>query len=215
MPRMQAPLSWPDRLIAPLDEALRALAAQPAAARPSPAAELSEPELSDADRRASAALLRVNHAGEIAAQALYSGQALLARSEATRRQLRAASREERDHVAWCAERLDELGGRPSVLDPLWYAGSFLIGMAAGASGDSLSLGFVAETERQVEAHLNDHLSRLPAGDRKSNAILTRMAEDEAHHGTMASLAGGAALPSAVRRGMTLGGELLRRIALVL
>ena len=210
---MQPPLSWPDRLIATLDEGLRAVAARPAGARPSPAAELPEADLTDAERRSSAALLRVNHAGEIAAQALYNGQALFARSEATRRQLHAASREERDHLAWCATRLTELGGRTSLLDPIWYAGSFCIGMIAGASGDALSLGFVAETERQVEAHLNDHLGRLPAADRKSNAILTRMSEDEAHHGTMASLAGGAPLPSPIRRCMGLGGELLRRIAL--
>jgi 3-demethoxyubiquinol 3-hydroxylase len=214
MARMQAPLPWPDRLIATLDEALRAVAARPSAARPSPAADMPEADLTDEERSSSAALLRVNHAGEIAAQALYSGQALFARSEHTRRQLQSASREERDHLAWCAERLDELGGRTSFLDPLWYAGSFCIGAIAGASGDSLSLGFVAETERQVEAHLNDHLGRLPAADRKSNAILTRMAEDEAHHGTMANLAGGAPLPSPIRRCMTVGGELLRRIALV-
>jgi 3-demethoxyubiquinol 3-hydroxylase len=211
---MQPPLFWPDRLIAALDEALRAVGANPAAARPSPAAELPETELTDDERRSSAALLRVNHAGEIAAQALYSGQALFARSEVTRRQLGAASREERDHIAWCAGRLAELGGRTSLLDPLWYAGSFCVGAIAGAAGDSLSLGFVAETERQVEAHLNDHLSRLPAADRKSNAILSRMAEDEAHHGTMASLAGGAPLPLPIRRCMTVGGELLRRIALI-
>jgi ubiquinone biosynthesis monooxygenase Coq7 len=210
---MQASLPWPDRIIAALDEALRALAARPAASRPSPAADLPEPDLSDDERRASAALLRVNHAGEIAAQALYNGQSLFARSEATHKQLQAASREERDHLAWCAARLDELGGRASALDPLWYAGSFCIGVIAGASGDSLSLGFVAETERQVEAHLNDHLHRLPAADRKSEAILTRMAEDEAHHGTMASLAGGAPLPRPIRRCMALGGEVLRRIAL--
>jgi 3-demethoxyubiquinol 3-hydroxylase len=214
MAHMQAPLSWPDRLIATLDEALRAVAARPNAARPSPAADVADAELTDEERRSSAALLRVNHAGEIAAQALYSGQALFARSEHTRKQLDSASREERDHLAWCAQRLEELGGRASLLDPLWYAGSFCIGMLAGASGDSLSLGFVAETERQVEAHLNDHLSRLPAADRKSRAILARMAEDEAHHGTTASLAGGAPLPPPIRRCMTVGGEMLRRIALV-
>jgi 3-demethoxyubiquinol 3-hydroxylase len=214
MAHMQAPLSWPDRLIATLDEALRAVAARPNAARPSPAADVADAELTDEERRSSAALLRVNHAGEIAAQALYSGQALFARSENTRKQLDSASREERDHLAWCAQRLEELGGRASLLDPLWYAGSFCIGMLAGASGDSLSLGFVAETERQVEAHLNDHLSRLPAADRKSRAILARMAEDEAHHGTTASLAGGALLPPPIRHCMTVGGEMLRRIALV-
>jgi ubiquinone biosynthesis monooxygenase Coq7 len=211
---MQAPLSWPDRLIAALDEALRAVAATPEAARPSPAASFPDDDLSSADRRSSAALLRVNHAGEIAAQALYNGQALFARSAAVREQLRTAASEERDHLAWCAERIAELGGRTSVLDPLWYAGSFCVGMIAGASGDASSLGFVAETERQVEAHLQDHLGRLPAADRKSNAILTRMAEDEAHHGTTANLAGGAPLPPPVRRCMTIGGELLRRVALV-
>jgi len=142
MPGMQAPLSWPDRLIAALDEGLRAVAAKPAAARPSPAAELPEAELTDEERRSSAALLRVNHAGEIAAQALYSGQALFARAEVTRRQLATAAREERDHIAWCSGRLEELGGRTSLLDPFWYAGSFCIGALAGASGDSLSLGFV-------------------------------------------------------------------------
>jgi 3-demethoxyubiquinol 3-hydroxylase len=214
MVRMQAPLPWPDRLIATLDEALRAVGAKPGAVRPSPAADVPEAELTDEERRTSAALLRVNHAGEIAAQALYSGQALFARSEHTRRHLHAASREERDHLAWCAGRLEELGGRTSFLDPFWYAGSFCIGMIAGASGDSLSLGFVSETERQVEAHLNDHLSRLPVADRKSNAILARMAEDEAHHGTMANLAGGAPLPLPIRRCMTVGAELLRRIALI-
>jgi ubiquinone biosynthesis monooxygenase Coq7 len=211
---MDAPLSWPDRLIATLDEALRAVAAKTDAARPSPASEIPEAELTDDERRASAALLRVNHAGEIAAQALYSGQALFARSEHVRDQMQAASREERDHLAWCAQRIAELGGRTSVLDPLWYAGSFCVGLVAGAAGDSRSLGFVAETERQVEAHLNDHLSRLPEADRRSAAILARMAEDEAHHGTMASLAGGASLPLPIRRCMTFGGELLRRIALV-
>jgi ubiquinone biosynthesis monooxygenase Coq7 len=215
MRRMQAPLPWPDRLIATLDEGLRAFAAPPQAARASPADEIPEAELSDDERRSSAALLRVNHAGEIAAQALYNGQALFARSERTREQLQSASREERDHLAWCAQRLEELGGRTSLLDPVWYAGSFCLGAIAGASGDSLSLGFVAETERQVEAHLNDHLGRLPAADRKSSAILTRMAQDEAHHGTMASLAGGVSLPVPIRRCMAFGGELLRRIATVL
>lgn len=214
MTRMQAPLPWPDRLIATLDEALRAIAAPSQAARPSPADQLPETDLTDDERRSSAALLRVNHAGEIAAQGLYSGQALFARSAQTREQLQSASREERDHLAWCAKRLHELGGRASLLDPVWYAGSFCIGALAGVSGDSLSLGFVAETERQVEAHLNDHLGRLPPADRKSNAILTRMAEDEAHHGTMASLAGAAPLPAAVQRCMSFGGGLLRRIALV-
>lgn len=156
--------------------------------------------------------MRVNHAGEVAAQALYTGQALAARSDATREHLLDAAREERDHLAWCAERLAELGGRTSLIGPVWYAGSFCIGLAAGSCGDSASLGFVGETERQVEAHLEDHLQRLPAADSKSRAILEKMAEDEAHHGTTATLAGGTALPLPIRKAMAFGGEVLRRTA---
>jgi ubiquinone biosynthesis monooxygenase Coq7 len=211
---MPTVLAWPDRLLAALDEGLRAMAATPVATRPSPAFGRAEPSLSDDERRASAALMRVNHAGEIAAQALYVGQGLVARSTSTRELLASAAREERDHLAWCAARLDELGGRPSLLTPLWYAGSFAIGMLAGFRADAESLGFVRETERQVEAHLRDHLARLPDRDDKSAAILSRMAEDEAHHGTTAALAGGAELPAAVRASMKLGGEILRRIALI-
>jgi ubiquinone biosynthesis monooxygenase Coq7 len=211
---MQVPLRWSDRLIATLDDGLRALGGTSDAARPSPAEHVSDTDLDDEERHTSAALLRVNHAGELAAQGLYSGQALLARTNRARAQLRAAAREESDHLAWCAARLEQLGGRPSLLAPFWYAGSFCIGMLAGSCGDELSLGFVAETERQVEAHLEDHLRRLPAADRKSGAILARMAADEAHHGTMASLAGGAELPPTVRRCMAIGGEVLRRIAAI-
>ncbi|MEO8463827.1 MAG: 2-polyprenyl-3-methyl-6-methoxy-1,4-benzoquinone monooxygenase [Gammaproteobacteria bacterium] len=206
-------LTWADRLIGALDQGLRAFAAPAAATRPSPAAGLLDSELTAEERRESAALMRVNHAGEIAAQALYTGQALLARNESTRNLLETAAREERDHLAWCAERITELGGRPSALDPLWYAGSFVIGMLAATRSDSTSLGFVRETERQVEAHLRDHLERLPARDRKSSAILQQMAADEAHHGTTASLAGGADLPEPIRRCMSFGGEVLRRVAL--
>ena len=204
--------AWPDRLIAALDQGLRAVAAAPVSTRPSPAAPLQEPTLSDAERASSAALMRVNHAGEIAAQALYSGQALFARSPATRDLLANAAREERDHLAWCAARIDELGGRTSLLTPLWYAGSFAIGVLAGVRADAESLGFVRETERQVEAHLRDHLQRLPSHDEKSAAILSRMAADEMHHGTTAALAGGAELPAAIRGCMKVGGEILRRIA---
>ena len=203
-----------DRLIAALDQGLRALAAPAAASRPSPAAGLPDADLTPAERRQSAALMRVNHAGEIAAQALYNGQALLARDEETRNLLETAAREERDHLAWCAARIEELGGRPSLLAPLWYAGSFGIGVLAGLRADVESLGFVRETERQVEAHLRDHLQRLPADDDKSAAILSRMAEDEVHHGTTAALAGGAELPAAIRGCMRIGGEILRRIALI-
>jgi ubiquinone biosynthesis monooxygenase Coq7 len=211
---MPATLSWPDRLITALDQGLRAIAAPPAATRPSPAAAFPEPALSATERRASAALMRVNHAGEIAAQALYNGQSLVARSEATRELLANAAREERDHLGWCAARLQELGDRPSLLTPLWYVGSFGVGVLAGLRNDTASLSFVHETERQVEAHLRDHLQRLPAHDAKSVAILARMAEDEALHGRSATLAGGAELPAAIRGCMKVGGEVLRRIALI-
>ena len=211
---MPTALTWPDRLIGAVEQGLRAIAAPPLSTRPSPAAALTEPALSGDERRTSAALMRVNHAGEIAAQALYSGQSLFARSPATRALLESAAREERDHLAWCAARIDELGGRTSLLTPIWYAGSFAIGVLAGLRADAESLGFVRETERQVEAHLRDHLQRLPAHDDKSAAILSRMAEDEVHHGTTATLAGGAELPPAIRGVMKIGGEILRRIALI-
>jgi ubiquinone biosynthesis monooxygenase Coq7 len=211
---MSDPTSWPDRLIAALDQGLRSLGTPPTQARLSPAAVAPEADLTAAERRKSAALMRVNHAGEVAAQALYHGQALAARSASTRALLEHAAREERDHLAWCAERVAELGGRVSVLTPFWYVGSFCIGVAAGLASDATSLGFVQETERQVEAHLRDHLARLPVDDRRSAAILERMVEDEVHHGTTAALAGGASLPLAVRRCMSLGGEILRRTALI-
>jgi len=203
---------WQDRVFGALDEALRTLVSEPAAARPNPGTDLEVPTLDWDERRSSAALMRVNHAGEIAAQALYSGQAVLARSEQTRRHLLAAGREEQDHLAWCRERLTELGARRSLLTPAWYAGAFAIGLAAGAAGDKLSLGFIAETERQVEAHIRDHLERLPASDTRSAAILEHMAADEAHHGTTARLAGGAELPTPIKAVMRLGGEILRRVA---
>jgi len=195
-----------------LDEALRTIAGRVDAARPNPAREIDEPAL-DADERAtSGALMRVNHAGEIAAQALYSGQAVFARAPGTREHMRQAGREEQDHLAWCRERLTELGTRPSLLTPAWYAGAFALGLVAGAAGDRYSLGFIAETERQVEAHINDHLARLPASDTRSAAILEHMAADEAHHGTTAQHAGGVDLPTPVRSAMRLGGEILRRVA---
>ena len=169
------------------------------ASRPAPAPEGVPPQpLSDGERRASAALMRVNHAGELAAQALYHGQALIARSEATREMLMAAARSESDHLAWCETRLRELGARTSLLNPLWYAGSFAIGAVAALMGDPASLGFVAETERQVEGHLDEHLERLPAADIRSRAILQAMRAEEIEHGASAAAAGGAALPVPVR-----------------
>lgn len=202
-----------DSLIVAADQALRTLTAPPAAQRSSPAADIADGPLSPEDQRTSIELMRVNHAGEISAQALYKGQSVMARSPDTRRHLLQAASEEQDHLAWCSQRLSELEGRPSLLDPLWYTGSFLVGLVAGAAGDQTSLGFVAETERQVEAHLEDHLTRLPESDIKSRVILERMTEDEAHHGTTARLAGGVELPLPVRSVMAFGGGLLRRFAL--
>ncbi|HUJ54073.1 MAG TPA: 2-polyprenyl-3-methyl-6-methoxy-1,4-benzoquinone monooxygenase [Steroidobacteraceae bacterium] len=198
-----------DSAIAALDRALRSVCAPARSSRPAPSAGSDTGEaLPDADRRMSAALMRVNHAGELAAQALYHGQALMARSEATRRMLLAAARSESDHLAWCEARLRELGARPSLLNPLWYAGSFALGAAAALLGDSTSLGFVAETERQVEGHLDEHLARLPPGDARSRAILRLMRAEEIEHGATAAAAGGAALPAAAR-------ALMRRIARVM
>jgi len=201
-----------DPLIAAADRALRALFAPAHASRSIPAepvvqAGQSQPvvaALSDVERRQSAALMRVNHAGEIAAQALYHGQALVANSEATRDLLLHAAKEENDHLAWCETRLAELGSRPSLLNPLWYCGSFAIGVLAAMTGDRTSLGFVVETERQVEGHLDEHLQRLPSGDARSRAILKQMRTDEIGHGASAKAAGGAELPapiSALMRGV--------------
>lgn len=210
---MVAAHDFEDRLIAILDGGLRTLFASVPATRPSPALAAEEAALTAAERRRSAALMRVNHAGEISAQALYLGQSLFARTERTRRHLLEAADEEHDHLAWCASRLEELGGRRSLLDPIWFAGSAAVGVLVGASGDRISLGFVVETERQVEAHLEDHLDRLPPHDAKGRALLERMAADEAHHGTGAAAAGGADLPPPVSALMAICGGILRRTAL--
>ncbi len=157
--------------------------------------------MSEAERRHSAGLMRVNHVGEVCAQALYEAQAMFARNEATRQQFRQAGKEELDHLAWTAERLRELESRPSLLNPLWYAGAFVMGAIAARSGDRHSLGFVVETERQVEAHLNGHLERLPAQDARSRAIVTQMRDDEIEHGDAAKQLGGVELPAPVTTGM--------------
>ena len=202
-----------DTFISAADRALRALLAPPAAG-PAPAspalrckadARRPTPTLSPDDRRESAALMRVNHAGEVAAQALYHAQALFARDPQVREFMLHAAREETDHLAWCETRLKELGARPSVLNPLWYAGSFGIGVLAAMLGDRASLGFVAETERQVEGHLKSHLERLPPDDQRSRAIVEAMCHDEIGHGQQAQSAGAASLPGPVR-------ELMRRTA---
>jgi len=204
-----------DRLVTPLDQTLRTLFASHVAARPNPAENLPEtPEIADqpAARRHAAALMRINHSGEVAAQALYQGQAFVSQSDVTRASLMEAAREETDHLAWCAERIRELGGRTSVLNPLWYAGSFTIGALAGLAGDRTSLGFVAETERQVVEHLDSHLQRLPTADVRTRAIIQQMSADEARHGQNAMLAGGAELPKPVRALMKLTAKVMTRTA---
>lgn len=199
-------------LIAGADRALRTLAAANTAARANPAGVARGDELTGEARRHAAGLMRVNHSGEIAAQALYQGQALTARDEQIRHALRRAADEEGDHLAWCEERLHELGSRPSVLNPLWYLGSFAIGAAAGACGDRVSLGFVAETERQVEGHLHEHLERLPDEDERSRRILQQMKDDEIRHGEQARAAGAAELPWPIRRLMRLTSQIMTRTA---
>ncbi|MCM0607615.1 MAG: 2-polyprenyl-3-methyl-6-methoxy-1,4-benzoquinone monooxygenase [Ideonella sp. WA131b] len=194
-PRHDSP-SLTDRLLASADQALRTLAGAVHATRPNPAAAIraDATALSEAERREAGALMRVNHVGEVCAQALYQAQALTARTPGLRQQMQLAAREEIDHLAWTQQRLDELGDRPSLLNPLWYAGAFGIGLLAGRLGDATSLGFVIETERQVEQHLAGHLERLPAGDGRSRAIVEAMKADEARHAEDARAAGGAELP---------------------
>ncbi len=188
----------PDALILAADSALRTLLAEPRASRPTPKAADPDAALNEADRREAAALMRVNHVGEVCAQALYTGQMLATRDATLREKLAEASREETDHLAWTLQRLRELNDRPSLLNPLWYAGAFAIGYTAGKlGGDRLSLGFVVETENQVEAHLASHMERLPAADTASRAIVAQMKDDEVQHARMAERAGAAALPAPV------------------
>jgi len=189
-----------DALLGAADDALRTLSGSVSASRPTPASQRAVPGSQDA-RRLSAGLMRVNHTGEVCAQALYSGQALVARDPRIRSALQGAASEERDHLAWCRERLGELGSRASVLDPLWYAGSFAWGVASGLAGDRWSLGFLAETEDQVERHLDGHLDRLPADDRASRAIVLKMREDEGRHGDTGRALGARELPEPVKAAM--------------
>jgi ubiquinone biosynthesis monooxygenase Coq7 len=215
MASMETETSW-DPWIGAADRALRALFAPAQASRPVPEppapAEEVAPQLSPYERRRAAALMRVNHAGEIAAQALYHGQAIAARSQATRNLLLDAAREEADHLAWCETRLKALDSRPSLLNPLWYTGSFLIGALAAMAGDPASLGFVVETERQVEGHLDEHLGRLPPADLRSRAIVEQMRTDEAAHGANARAAGGVDLPAPVRALMRQTARIMTGIA---
>jgi len=183
-----------DRLLAGLERAMEAVGGSPEAHRSSPGDAVADAPLDDAERRHAAGLMRINHVGEVCAQALYMGQAALARTPDTRAHLLHAAQEETDHLAWCAERLKQLDSRPSLLNPVWYAGSYAIGVAAAAVGDPISLGFVVETERQVEAHLAEHLEKLPAQDDRSRAILKQMQEDEVRHAEAAQARGGVDLP---------------------
>ena len=198
----------PDRLIAAFDRVLRTLLAPATSTRPQPGVDLPEAELSDHERRHSAALMRVNHTGEICAQALYQGQALTARSHETRAVLQRAAAEEMDHLAWTARRVEELGGRLSVLNPLFYAGAFTVGAIAGLRADKWNLGFLAETERQVEGHLGSHLDRLPGQDARSRAVVARMKEDEAGHARAAFEHGGVDLPEPARLAMRLASRVM-------
>ena len=205
----------PDHLIEALDSGLRTLFAPARSSRPTPLAKAQDalPPLNEAEKRLSGALMRVNHVGEVCAQALYTGQALASKNDQLRSQLEAAGREETDHLAWTAERLAELGDRPSYLNPLWYAGAFAIGWTAGKlGGDRVSLGFVVETERQVEAHLLSHLDKLPANDVASRAIVQQMKADEAAHARMAEKAGALQLPTPVKEGMRLAAKVMTTVA---
>jgi 3-demethoxyubiquinol 3-hydroxylase len=197
-----------DQLIIECDKALRTVFAAAPTARARPGEHLPEAEMSSADKRHAAALMRVNHVGEICAQALYQGQALTSRDPATREALVQAAWEETEHLNWTEKRIEELGGRKSLLNPLWYAGSLALGVFAGKCGDKWNLGFLAETERQVGAHLADHLRRLPAADERSRAIVTQMAADEAEHAETAIRLGGSNLPAPVRRAMQLSSKLM-------
>lgn len=200
-----------DNLVINLDSALRTLYGKPRVTeRANPAVPHAEREMSEAERCHAARLMRINHTGEVCAQALYQGQAATARLTDVREVMERAALEENDHLDWCEGRLNELDDRKSLLNPLWYAGSFLIGAVAGIAGDRWSLGFVAETERQVTAHLEEHLSRLPPQDDKSRAILEQMKADEMHHATTALEAGGAELPFPIKTAMKLTSKLMTK-----
>ncbi|MBS0569479.1 MAG: 2-polyprenyl-3-methyl-6-methoxy-1,4-benzoquinone monooxygenase [Proteobacteria bacterium] len=206
-------LSMFDRVIVEIERGLgTSLDAKPEARRPTPAVGIAEGDLDEAARRHTAGLMRVNHTGEVCAQALYSGQAAVARDDGNRARLLHAAAEETDHLAWCGERLEALASRPSLLNPLWYAGSFAIGAIAALVNDKVSLGFVVETERQVEAHLGEHLERLPAADAASRAVVAQMQVDEARHGRMAKDAGGIELPPPIPALMRLASGLMKAVA---
>lgn len=205
-------LPIPDNVIINLDKALRTVFASAASRRAYPDAGLDEADMSEADKRHAAGLMRVNHCGEVCAQALYAGQALTARNPEAAKALIEASDEETEHLAWCEKRLTELGSHKSFLNPLWYAGSFGLGVLAGALGDKWNLGFLAETERQVEGHLDSHLSLLPENDAKSRAIVEQMKADEIRHAETAIEHGGAPLPMPVKLAMKLTSKVMTGLA---
>ena len=203
----------PAQILTSVENALRTLSGASIASRPLPATDTpGAPPLGEADRRLSGALMRVNHVGEVCAQALYQAQALTAGSPRVRRQMLEAAREETDHLAWTQARLRELGDRPSLLNPVWYAGAFAIGLAAGRLGDAVSLGFVVQTERQVEAHLAGHLERLPASDLASRALVEQMKQDEARHADDALAAGAAPMPEPVKWLMRAAARVMTTVA---
>lgn len=200
-----------DRVLIEADQALRVLCGHAAPARPTPGRSDEETSmLSATERKLAGRLMRINYAGEVSAQGLYQGQALTARDASVRERMRQSAAEENDHLAWCGERIRELGGRRSYLDPFWYFGSFFLGIAAGAAGDPWSLGFVTETENQVVDHIDDHLRRLPAQDGKSRAILEQMRIDEARHAHAAMSAGASALPRPVKLAMGVMSRVMTR-----
>jgi ubiquinone biosynthesis monooxygenase Coq7 len=203
--------SFFDRTLIGFDQTLRTLFGRPLVTeRPRPGRHLEDVDLNPEERRHIGRLMRVNHTGEVCAQALYQGQALTARSEVVREGLERSAQEENDHLAWCEQRIHELDGRKSLLNPLWYAGSFAMGAAAGIAGDKWSLGFVVETERQVEDHLDEHIAQVPADDHRTRAILDQMKLDEAHHADVASTAGGVELPAPVKVAMRAVSKLMTR-----
>lgn len=197
-----------DRLIIEFDKGLRTLFSEAHSVRSAPDVNISDASLDDAERKHAAALMRVNHSGEICAQALYQGQALTARDPAVQQKLQQAAQEETEHLAWTAKRVHELGGHLSVLNPFWYTGSLVMGAAVGLLGDKWNLGFLAETEKQVGAHLQSHLDKLPPQDEKSRAIVTQMYSDEIGHAEMAKQLGGAELPQPVQQAMKLNGKVM-------
>lgn len=205
-------MNWQDKLIVEVDKGLHTLFARAKSVRPVPGADQPEADLSPAERQHAAALMRINHVGEICAQALYQGQAITSKNPTLRASLEQAAHEETEHLAWTAQRIEELGGRKSLLNPLWYAGALGLGLVAGKCGDKWNLGFLAETERQVEAHLDRHREQLPASDQRSQSIVEQMKTDEIRHAKTAVNLGGAPLPEPVKRLMQGAAKVMTKTA---